>query len=77
MDMESFLFFLMHVCSIHPLWCVEKWQCFETDSIDFSHFYLFTGAQLSGGLPDMTLISKLNRCIQLIRKRLSHSVELQ
>lgn len=29
------LFFLMHVWSIHPLWCVEKWRCFETDSIDF------------------------------------------
>lgn len=39
-------------------------------------FYLFTDAQLSGALPDMTLISKLNRCIQLIRKRLSHTVEL-
>lgn len=41
-----------------------------------SDFYLLTRAQLSGGVPDTTLISKLNRCIQLIRERLLRAVEL-
>lgn len=27
--------FLLQVRNSHPRWCVEKWWCFETDSVDF------------------------------------------
>ena len=72
MDMESFL------CMCVALIFFGVWENGGLLILILytSEFYLFTGAQLSGALPDMTLISKLNRCIQLIRERLSHIVDL-